>query len=62
MLEVFLNSAPDGVNKSLGLIQVLAKKGLEFFPDNGDVSIIFHLLLVVLPANQVDILEKNGGK
>ena len=62
MLGVLLNSASDGVYKGLGLIQASRKKGLEFLPDNGDVSLIIHLLLVLLPAKQGGILEESGGK
>ena len=62
MLRVFLNSAPDGVKKGLGLNQVLAKEGFEFFSSNGNVNIFFYLLLVLLPAKQGGILEENGGK
>ena len=62
MLGVFSNSAPDGVDKSLGLTQASTKKGLKFFPDDGYISLILHLLLVLLPAKQGDIFEEDGGK
>ena len=62
MLEVILNSAPHSVDKGLGLTQALTKKGLEFFPGDGDVNLILHFLLVLLPAKQGGILEESGGK
>ena len=62
MLGVFPNSAPDGIDKSLGLTQALTTKGFKFFLGDGDVNLIFHLLLVLLPAKQSYFLKKNGGK
>ena len=62
MLEVFPNIIPDGVDKGFALTQTLAKKGLEFFPGDGDISFIFHLLLVLLLAKQGGILDESGGK
>ena len=62
MLRAFSNIAPNGVNKSLGLTQALAKKSLEFLPGDGDVSFIFNLPLVLLPANQSGILKECSGK
>ena len=41
MLEVLPKSAPDGINKSLGLIQALLKEGFEFFLGDEDVNLIF---------------------
>ena len=49
MLGVFPHSASDGVNKSLGLDQALAKKGLESFPADKYVSLVLYLTLVLLP-------------
>ena len=56
MLGVFPNSAPDGVNKTLGLAQALAKKGLESLQVDKDVSLILYLTLVLLPSEQGGIL------
>ena len=50
MLGVFLKNVLDGVDKGLELIQSLAKEGLEVFPGDLDVSLIFYLPLVLLPA------------
>ena len=62
MLEVFPNSAPDGVNKGFGLTQVSAKEGLKFLSGDGDVSFMLYFPLVFLSAKQGGILEKSGGK
>ena len=62
MLGVFPNSAPDSVNKDLGLTHALAKEGLEFLLVYSlvyrDLSLILHLPLVLLPAKQGGILEE----
>ena len=50
MLRVFSDGTPDGVNKSLGFAQALAKEGLESLPADRDVSFVFYLTLVLLPA------------
>ena len=52
MLGVLLNSAPDDVNKSLGLAQALAKEDLESFLADRDVSLVLYLMLVLLPLEQ----------
>ena len=62
MLRVLSNIAPDNVNKGLELTQTLTKEGLEFFPGDGDVSLIFYLPLVLLPAKQGGIFEEGSGK
>ena len=62
MLEVFPNSTSDDINKDLGLTQALAKEGFEFFLDDGDINLIFHLPLILLPAKQSGIFEKSSGK
>ena len=62
MLELLTNSTPNGVNKELGLTQALTKEDLEFFLDDGNVSFIFQLPLVLLPVKQGGIFEENGGK
>ena len=62
MMEVLPNNAPSGIDKGLGLTQALAKEGFEFFPGNKNVYFIFHLPLVLQPAKQSDIFEKNTGK
>ena len=62
MLGVLLNGAPDGVNKSFGLAQVLAKEGFESLLADKDVSLVFYLMLVLLPLEQGDIFEKSSCK
>ena len=62
MMGVFSNNTLDGIDKGLGLIQALMKEDLEFFLADGDVNLIFHLVLVFLPAKQGGILGKSGGK
>ena len=62
MLETFLNGALNSVDKELGLIQALVKEGFKFSTSDGDVGFILHLLLVLLPANQSNIFERNDGK
>ena len=52
MLEVFLNSAPDGINKSLGFARTLMKKSLKSLSVDKNISLVFYLLLVLLPAEQ----------
>ena len=55
MLGVLPDSTPDGIDKSLGFAQVLAQEGLESFPANRNVSLVFYFTLVLLPAEQGDI-------
>ena len=62
MLGVFPNSAPDRVNKGLGLTPGSTKEGLEFFPDDKNVSLILHLLLVLLLAKHRAILDDDSSK
>ena len=40
MLGAFSDSAPDGVNKSLGFAQALAKKSFKFFLADKDISLV----------------------
>ena len=56
MLEVFPDSAPDGVDKSLKLAQTLAKEGLKSLSADKDVSLVLYLTLVLLPSEQGGIL------
>ena len=62
MLKVLPNSALDSVDKGLELIQALIKESFEFFLGDGDVGLIFYLLLVLLVAKQDNILKEDGGK
>ena len=62
MLKVFSNSASDNIDKILGLIQALAKKGFEYFLGNGNVDLIFLFPLLLLLIKQGGIFEKDGGK
>ena len=52
MLENLPNSAPDGVDKSLGFAQALTKESLESLPDDRNVSLVLYLRLVLPPAEQ----------
>ena len=62
MLEVLLDSAPDGVNKILGLAQALAKKSFESFPADRDVSLVLYLMLVLLLLEQGGMLQESSRK
>ena len=62
MLGVLPDNSPDGVDKSLGFAQALMKKSLEFFLANKNVSLVFYLTLVLLPAKQGSILQENTHK
>ena len=62
MLAVLPNNAPDGVNKSLGLIKALGKKGFEFLLGDEDISLILDFLLILLLVKQGGILEECGDK
>ena len=62
MLGVLFNSAPDGIDKSLGLAQALAKEGLESLPVNKDASLVLYLTLVLLLSEQGGILQKGSHK
>ena len=62
MLGVLPDSAPDGINKSLGLAQALAKEDLESLPADRDVSLVLYLTLVLLPAEQGGILQEDSCK
>ena len=62
MLGLLLNSALDSIVVGLELTQILAKESLEFFLGNGDISLIFSLLLVLLREKQSNIYEEDSGK
>ena len=62
MLEVFPDSALDGVNKSLKFAQTLTKESLESLPADRDVSLIFYLTLILLPAEENGILQEDSHK
>ena len=62
MLWVLLDSAPDGVDKNLGLAQALAKKGFESLPANRDISLVFYLMRMLLPSEQGGILQEGSRK
>ena len=62
MLGDLPDGTPDGVNKSLGFAQALAKKGLESFSANRDVSLVLYLSLVLLPAEQNSIFQEASRK
>ena len=62
MLGVFPNSAPDGINKSLEFAQALTKESLKSFLADGDVDLVFYLMLVLLPAEQSGIFQEDSRK
>ena len=62
MLEVFSDSAPDGFDKSLGFALDLAKKSLESFPADKDISLLLYIMLVLLPAEQSNIVQESSCK
>ena len=62
MLEVLPDSTPDGVEKSLGFAQALAKESLESLLANRDVSLVLYLTLVLLPAEQGGIFQEGSRK
>ena len=62
MLGILPDSTLDGVNKSLGFAQALAKKGLESLPVDGDVSLGLYLTLVLLPAKQGIFFQEDSRK
>ena len=62
MLRVLPDGTPDGVDKSLGFAQALAKEGLESLPADRDVSLVLYLTLVLLPAEQGGVLQEGSRK
>ena len=62
MLKVLSNSAPDGIDKSLGLAQVLAKEDIESLLANRDISLVLYLTLVLLPSEQGSIFQEGSRK
>ena len=60
MLGVLPNNTPNGVNKSLGLAQALAKEGFESLLADGDISLVLYLTLVLLSAEQGGVLQKGS--
>ena len=62
MLRVLPDNAPDGVDKSFGLAQALAKEGLESFSADRDVSLVLYFTLVLLPLEQGGIFQEGSRK
>ena len=62
MLGVLPDSVLDGVNKSLGFAQALAKEGLKSLPADKDVRLVFYFMLVLLPVKQGNIFEEGSRK
>ena len=62
MLGVFPNNTPDVINESLGFAQALTKESLESLPANKDISLVFYLILVLLPAEQGSIFQEGSRK
>ena len=61
-MGIFPDTALDGVDKSLGFAQALAKKSFESFSADKNVSLVFYLTLVLLSAEQNSIFQKNSRK
>ena len=62
MLGVLSDSAPDGVDESLGFAQALAKKGLESLSADKDVNLVLYSTLVLLLAEQGGIFQEGSRK
>ena len=62
MLGVLFYSAPDGINKSLGFAQALAKESLELFSAHRDVSLVLYLTRVLLSLEQSGIFQEASRK
>ena len=62
MLRVFPDSTPDSVDKSFGFAQALAKKGLKSLPADRDISLVLHLMLTLLQAEQSGIFQEGSNK
>ena len=62
MLGLLPDSALDGINKSLGLTQAIAKEGLESVPADRDVSLVFYLTLALRPLEQGGIFQESSRK
>ena len=62
MLRILSDSTLDGVNKSLGFAQALAKEGFYSFPADRHVSLVLYFTLVLLLAEQGGICQKNSCK
>ena len=62
MLEVLLESTPDSVIKSLRFAQALAKEGLESLSADRNVSLALYLMLILLLAEQDNILQESSCK
>ena len=62
MLGVLPNNTLDGVDKNLGFAQALAEESLESLPADRDVSLVFYLMMVLLPAKQGGILQEDSCK
>ena len=62
MLGVLSDGTPNGVDKSLGFVQALAKEDLESLPADVNVSLVFYLTLVLLPAEQGGIFQESNCK
>ena len=58
MLKVLSDSVLNGVDKSLGFAWALAKEILESFSTHKDVSLVFYLILVLLPTDQNSFFKK----
>ena len=62
MLGVFPDSTPDGVDESLGFAQALAKEDFESPPADRNVSLVLYFTLVLLSAEQGNILQEGSRK
>ena len=62
MLGILPDSTPDGINKSLGFGQALAKESFEYLPADKGVSLILYITLVLLLAEQGGIFQEGSRK
>ena len=62
MFQVFLDSTPDGVNKSFGFAQALAKEGFESLPADRNICLVLFFTLMLLPAEQNGIFQEGSRK
>ena len=62
MLRVFPNNTPDGVDESLKFAPALAKRSFESLLADRDISFVFYLTLVLLPAEQGGIFQEGSCK
>ena len=62
MLRVLPDNALDSVDKSLEFAQALTKKSFESFSADRNVTLVFYLILMLLPAEQSGIFQNGSWK